>query len=155
MGSEDAECGTHSTRRGSRNRPFRAVLLQLPQWTKHHPRTNRFLFAGGLAEVLRTDNAAGSDGRRWGVKRQSPDNHADPVQRLVRALTAEEFVDWLIEGHGLNKESAKTVAHNIREQYRWHRLQGRLDHQPAIAALAEVWQMRQSPKFLEPKGGGE
>jgi hypothetical protein len=51
----------------------------------------------------------------------------DPVSKLVRAMSAKEIVDWLVKHHGLNERSKETVEMNLREQMRWHRLQGRLD----------------------------
>lgn len=72
----------------------------------------------------------------------------DPVSRLVRDLTAEEVVGWLVQYHGLRKESADSVIMNLREQFRWHRLQGRLDAHPTAAIIAEMWAMRRSPLSL-------
>ena len=77
----------------------------------------------------------------------------DPVQDLVRALPAEVFVDWLIEYHGLPETARSVVESNLRTNFRWHRLQGRLDNRPAIATLAEVWQLRQHVRSLETKTG--
>lgn len=79
----------------------------------------------------------------------SCDERVDPVSRMVRDLTAQEFVDWLIEYHGLPAASASTVEMNLREQYKWHRLQGRLDRSGAALVVAELLQMRRSPLALE------
>lgn len=74
----------------------------------------------------------------------------DPVGRMVCDLTATELVDWMVRYHNLPEESAKTVEMNLREQYKWHRLQGRLDRGWRVfAAIAEVLGMRQSPLILE------
>lgn len=73
----------------------------------------------------------------------------DPVERMVRDMTAKEFVEWLVEHHNLPKGSAETVEMNLREQYKWHRLQGRLDRGGTAMVIAEMLQMRQSPKTLE------
>jgi hypothetical protein len=79
---------------------------------------------------------------------------ADCIDDMVRALSAERMVDWLIQSHGLKPTSRDTVLINLREQFRWHRLQGRLDHAPSIAVLAEVWGLRQSTKAIAPKNNG-
>ena len=73
----------------------------------------------------------------------------DPVARMVLDLSAQEVVDWLIEFHGLDKGSAKTVEMNLREQFKWHRLQGRLDRGGVAVIVAELLQMRRSPMTLE------
>lgn len=90
------------------------------------------------------------------MKKRSCDERRDPVARMVRDLTAREFVDWLVEHHGLPKGSADTVESNLREQYKWHRLQGRLDNNPTAHLLATILSMRASPKALErPTEGGD
>lgn len=77
------------------------------------------------------------------------DQRVDPVERLVRDLSAEEMVEWMVKYHGLPKSNADTVISNLREQYRWHRLQGRLDHRPFLILLAELWGLRRGPSILE------
>jgi len=77
------------------------------------------------------------------------DKTSDPVQRRIRALTAEEFAAWLVQHRGLPEVSAETVIINLREQFQWHRLQGRLDRRPALAILARLWGLRQSVRCLE------
>ncbi len=65
-----------------------------------------------------------------------PEFESDPVSRMVRDCTAEELTDWLIKNHGLRPESRTTVVSNLRDQFRWHRLSGRLDrHEPDILDL--------------------
>lgn len=73
----------------------------------------------------------------------------DPVQRLVQTMTAEETVAWMVEYHGLNATSAETVARNLREQFKWHRLQGRLDTNSTAGLIAQLLVMRASVKTLE------
>lgn len=76
---------------------------------------------------------------------------------MVRDTTPEEFVEWLVEYHGLPKGSARTVEMNLREQFKWHRLQGRLDRNTTAGLVAELLLMRRSPmtleKPVEPEGG--
>lgn len=74
---------------------------------------------------------------------------SDPVARQVSSLTAEEVVEWLVKYHGLQPSSADTVTSNLRSQFRWHRLQGRLDQRPTAALIAQLLLMRQSVKALE------
>lgn len=73
----------------------------------------------------------------------------DPVARMISDITALEVVEWLIEFHGLDKSSAETVERNLREQFKWHRLQGRLDRGGFAVVMAELLQMRRSPMTLE------
>lgn len=73
----------------------------------------------------------------------------DPVRRMVRDLSPEAVTEWLIECHGLSDGSRWTVASNLREQFKWHRLQGRLDGSPFLALLAQTWVVRRSAKALE------
>lgn len=77
------------------------------------------------------------------------DDRKDPVDRMIRDMTAEETVAWMVKYHGLSEGSAETVAMNLREQYKWHRLQGRLDHSGAALVIAELLQMRRSTLSLE------
>ena len=80
---------------------------------------------------------------------KSVDERTDPVSRMVRNMTAQETVDWLVKYHGLPESSAATVEANLREQYKWHRLQGRLDTRPTAAVVAQLLCLRQSVKALE------
>lgn len=73
----------------------------------------------------------------------------DPVARLVHDMTAAEVTGWLVEFHGLNPSSSKTVEDNLRDQFKYHRLQGRLDRNSNLAILAELLKLRQSVKVLE------
>jgi hypothetical protein len=79
----------------------------------------------------------------------SCDKTYDPVDKLVRNLTPEETGAWLVKYHNLPEGSAETVIMNLREQYRWHRLQGRLDKCEPAALFAELLVMRQSPLALK------
>jgi hypothetical protein len=63
----------------------------------------------------------------------------DPVDRLVKDISAEEIVDWMIEYHGLSKDSRRTVVSNLRDNLHFHRLRGRLDRTPWLANLVELW----------------
>ena len=83
------------------------------------------------------------------MKNAECNERKDPVERMVHDLSAEQMVEWLIEYHGLDKFSAETVEMNLREQFRWHRLQGRLDRDDLAATMAELLNMRQSPLLLE------
>lgn len=74
----------------------------------------------------------------------------DPVGRMVCDLTPKEFVDWMVKYHGLPADTGETVESNLREQYKWHRLQGRLDRGWRVfSALAELIGLRQSATVLE------
>ena len=73
----------------------------------------------------------------------------DPVQDMVRALSAEEYAEWMVKYHGLPEASARTIELNLREAFKWHRLQGRLDRHPSLAVLAELLMLRQSAKALK------
>lgn len=79
----------------------------------------------------------------------SCDKRKDPVSRLVRDLTPSEVVSWMVQFHGLPVESAETVETNLRSQFKYHRLQGRLDRNSGLAILAELWKCRQTAKILE------
>lgn len=83
------------------------------------------------------------------MKNASCNERKDPVERMVHDLTAAEMVEWLIEYHGLDKGSAETVEINLREQLKWHRLQGRLDRGGFALIAAELLRMRRSPMTLE------
>lgn len=77
------------------------------------------------------------------------DERKDPVLRLVRDASAEEMVEWLVKYHGLDPRCVDTITINLREQFRWHRLQGRLDRSPTASVIAELLLMRRSPQTLE------
>ena len=79
----------------------------------------------------------------------TPDEKKDPIERMVRNLSAEEMVDWLIKYKGMHEECRQNVTQNLREQFRWHRLQGRLDRSTTAALIAQMLLMRQSAKALE------
>jgi hypothetical protein len=66
---------------------------------------------------------------------------ADPVDRMVADSTPSEFVAWMVKYHGLPDKpwTRETVESNLAEQFRWHRLRGRLDRHPWLAALVELW----------------
>lgn len=70
----------------------------------------------------------------------------DPVDRLVRDLTAEEMVDWLIEYKGLPEHSRENTIANLQEQFNWHRLRGRLDRIPTLLVLADLILFRRKEK---------
>jgi len=82
------------------------------------------------------------------MKTMTCDQRSDPVARMVRDLTADEFVAWLVEYHGLPQSSASTVEMNLREQYKWHRLQGRLDQNTTAGLVAQLFLIRRSPLTL-------
>lgn len=74
----------------------------------------------------------------------------DPVGRMVCDLTAKELVDWMVKYHKLPVDSASTVEMNLREQYKWHRLQGRLDRGfKVLFAIAGLLRIRQNAMVLE------
>lgn len=80
----------------------------------------------------------------------------DPVDQMVRDMTAKEVVDWLVEYHRLPKSSASTVESNLREQFKWHRLQGRLDRGGFALIVACMLNMRSSVmKLVRPVAEGE
>ncbi|MES2685716.1 MAG: hypothetical protein V4706_02780 [Pseudomonadota bacterium] len=75
----------------------------------------------------------------------------DPVDRLVKDLSAEETVDWLIEYKGLPESSRENVVTNLKGNLNAHRLRGRLDHWPIIATLVQIWLSRRPlPAAIEP-----
>lgn len=76
------------------------------------------------------------------------DERTDPVERLVRDCSAQEMVEWMVKHHGLNPDWAETIEINLREQFRWHRLQGRLDRCGTALVIAELLLMRRSPMLL-------
>jgi hypothetical protein len=82
------------------------------------------------------------------MKTISCNERTDPVARMVRDMTAKEFVEWMVEHHALPAGSASTVESNLREQYKWHRLQGRLDNNPTASLLATLFCLRASTKAL-------
>lgn len=73
----------------------------------------------------------------------------DPVARLVMDMTPHEVVQWMIEYHGLPFVCAETIERTLREQFKFHRLQGRLDQRSNLAILADLLRLRQSVKILE------
>jgi hypothetical protein len=73
----------------------------------------------------------------------------DPVQNMVAAFTARGFADWLIEHHNAKESSRKTIEDNLREQFRWHRLQGRLDRGGWLNFFATLVGLKQSPIELK------
>jgi hypothetical protein len=77
------------------------------------------------------------------------ENEDDPVDAMCRAMSAEKFVDWLIEYKGMDEGSRDNVVMNLREQFKWHRLQGRCDRRPFLLVLAELFGMRQGVKALQ------
>ena len=79
----------------------------------------------------------------------SADKRKDPVARLVRDLTAEEMVGWLVKYHGLPEGESSIVMSNLKEQYKWHRLQGRLDRSRPLRTLAWLLHAWRRPKTLE------
>lgn len=76
-------------------------------------------------------------------------SRVDPVDRMIPDCTAAEFTAWLVEYKGVHPECAENVESNLREQFRWHRLQGRLDRSPASAVIAELIGMRAALTKLE------
>lgn len=87
--------------------------------------------------------------RARSIETLSCDERADPVDRRIRDLTAKEFVDWLVKYKGLPEEARENVEVNLREQYCWHRLQGRLDRHPFAALVAQLLLLRRGTKSLE------
>lgn len=77
------------------------------------------------------------------------DTEVDPVQRMVRCLSAKEITEWLIKYKDLPESQAENVESNIREQLKWQRLQGRLDRYPFLILLAKLWRLRYDVKNLE------
>lgn len=74
---------------------------------------------------------------------------SDPVQKMVNVSTAKRMVDWMVEHHGLSEKSRETVEMNLREQMKWHRLQGRLDGGGWLNFFATLMGLKQSPLVLE------
>jgi hypothetical protein len=72
----------------------------------------------------------------------------DPVQDITQALSSKAMVDWLVEHHGLKESSRVTVEMNLRGQFRWHRLQGRLDRGGWLNFFATLMGLKQSPLEL-------
>lgn len=60
------------------------------------------------------------------LKEQEFRQRDDVPMRNIQDLTAKETVDWLVEYHGLPKDSADTVRMNLESQYGWHNLRGRV-----------------------------
>lgn len=86
-------------------------------------------------------------------RKSSVDVHPDPIRRMVRDFTAEEMVEWM-QFRGSLEKFDQCIADNLREQFKWHRLQGRIDRHPLLIVIAELWGLRRKPKTLErPKDG--
>lgn len=66
------------------------------------------------------------------------ETRADKVDSKVVDLTPEEFVDWLIEYKGLPEGSKENVICNLREQFHWHELRGRLWRGTIASVLSVV-----------------
>lgn len=80
----------------------------------------------------------------------------DPVSRMVAHGTAREYVDWMRFRGDISRAEAEPNADgwnclecNLREAFKWHRLQGRLDRHPILAIIAQLMGLRQSVKVLE------
>lgn len=76
------------------------------------------------------------------MKTNAYEERIDPVDSMVRDCTAKEFVGWLVQYKKLSPDQAENVEMNLREQFKWHRLQGRLDRRPWFIMLAELWGLR-------------
>lgn len=76
----------------------------------------------------------------------------DPINQMVKDMTPEEFVSWMVEHHGLpdNDYAKRIIISNLTEQFHWHRLRGRLDRHPWLAALAELWLRTKTPPTPAP-----
>ena len=79
----------------------------------------------------------------------SCDQRPDPVDRMIRDLTPAETVAWLVRYKGLSEDVADNVESNLRESFKWQRLQGRLDQTPWLAVLASLWGLRSEVSRLE------
>lgn len=73
----------------------------------------------------------------------------DPVQNMVPAFSAHGMTDWLVNHHHLPEGSRKTVESNLQEQFRWHRMQGRLDRGGWLNFFATLMGLKQSPHDLK------
>lgn len=73
----------------------------------------------------------------------------DPVARMVCDSTAEEFVEWMVKYKKLDPAQAENVESNLREAFKWHRLQGRIDRSPLLQTIAVLLGLRQSVSALE------
>lgn len=79
------------------------------------------------------------------------DTTKDPVDKMIRDCSAEEFIQWLIDYHELPNNSLKEcIISNLKDQFKWHRLQGRLDTRPTAAVIAEIFLMRADIRKLMP-----
>lgn len=72
----------------------------------------------------------------------------DPVEQLIPQITSWSFVAWLVWYKGLDEDVAENVESNLREQFRWARLQGRLDRPSFAAIVAELLRLRRSTESL-------
>ena len=77
---------------------------------------------------------------------------SDPVSALVLNISAREFTQWLVEHHGLKSEHAGIVETNLHLQFKWHRLQGRLDRRAWLRDLARLWGLWRDPRGLSSAG---
>lgn len=74
------------------------------------------------------------------LQKLSCDKRKDKISRRIRDLTAKEFVDWLIKYHGLPIQARDNVILNLQQQYDFHRIQGRLENNKALAdGLDAFW----------------
>jgi hypothetical protein len=89
------------------------------------------------------------DNRRY--KEFACSSRPDPVDRMVRDCTAAEFTDWLVWAKSMPEECRENTESNLREQFKWHRLQGRLDHQSFLSLLAHLWGLRTKKSLERPK----
>jgi hypothetical protein len=83
------------------------------------------------------------------MKTHNYEHRIDPVDGMVRDCTPKEFVEWLVKYKGLKECDAENVEINLREQFKWHRLQGRLDRRPSLILIAELWNLRGSVTKLD------
>jgi hypothetical protein len=73
------------------------------------------------------------------------------VDAMVLNLTPAECVEWLVEYKGLpnDPQTIENVEMNLREQFKWHRLQGRLDQGGFFYFLACLLGLYRSVRSLE------
>lgn len=74
------------------------------------------------------------------------DDRKDPVDKQVRDLSPEEIAEWLIKYHHLPEESRSVVVSNLRTQFYWHEIRGRLWRGTLASVLSAVlmkwWRLR-------------
>lgn len=86
----------------------------------------------------------------------SCEDRKDPVDRMLRDCMAKEFTDWMLQYKSLIPAEAENVEVNLREQFKWHRLQGRIDQSPLLIFIATLWGLRGSVARLnKPKNADE